>query len=151
MTLRDDLEAAVRQLSGNPTEALTDDAWTTALPIGEGRVLPAQARIDLTGQYVMLLTPLARLVDGGRDTVLTLLTRNADPSLTDAASYAVVVDDEGPALVAVHHWALPRLSADQFGELLIVFARAVRGMVEDLAELAAGGAPLELVEGESLA
>lgn len=143
MTLRDDFARAVTQAGGAKNDELAGDRWSTVVPAGNG-LLAAEARLDRSGQYLTFMASLARLRSRDGDVPLTLLNRHVDPARTDAAAYAIDVDDGGDVVVAVLHWPLQALDPSTFDDLLVTFARAVRGMYADLAELAAAGAPLEM-------
>ena len=150
MTLQDDLDLAVRGVAGPKTQGLDPDGrWTTAIPVDDtGLLLPAQARMALSGRSFTLLTVLAEL-DEEHDAELfaSLLRHAADPDRTSGANYAIVTEELDEVLLAVHHWVLPTITADQFATLLRVFVTAVRGMRADLEDMIEAGAPLQLVTG----
>jgi len=148
-SLRDDLDAAVRSVAGPANPGLDSEGnWVTAIPLGEPAArLPVQARMATSGDAFTLLAPLADLGEPHDVEVFaTLLRHPADADQTGGASYAVVTEETGEVLVAIHHWVLPSISTEDFKALLLAFASAVRGMRADLQDIVAAGAPLRLVE-----
>ena len=100
-----------------------------------------------SGDAFTLLAPLAELGEPYNvDLFAALLRHPADADQTGGASYAVVTEETGEVLVAVHHWVLPSISTEDFKALLRAFASAVRGMRDDLQDIVGAGAPLRLVE-----
>ena len=152
MALRDDLEAATRAVGGAANQGLDGDAsWSTVVPIEGSAVAPVQVVLATSGRSFSLRSPLADLDGPAPEVLLALLRRHADADHTAGAAYAVVDDGEVDVLLATASWVLPSVSADQLGELLGAFAVAVRAMRADLADLAAGGAPLHVLPGLDLA
>lgn len=147
-SLREHLDAAVRSAGGRANQGLDHDGtWSTVLPVGSDVLVPTTVRLALSGRYFTLVAPLAAL-DGPADAelLLSLLSRHADADRSDGAAYAIVSADSGDIVVATYHWLLPSISPDEFATVLQVFARAVRGLHEDLAELEAAGAPLAMLD-----
>lgn len=153
MTLIDDLAIAVRTAGGPANQDLASDGtWETVVPVAGTSMLPVLMlpvlmRPATSGRYFTLTAPLA-ILDGPdvSEVAMALLRRHLDPDRTDGAAYAVVSEEMGDLIVAIHHWVLPSISVAAFSELLVTFARAVRGMWSDLEEMRAGGAPMRSFE-----
>ena len=127
-SLRDDLDAAGTSRSRvQRTRAWTPtEAGSPRIPLDEpGALLPVQARMATSGDAFTLLAPWRNSVS--RTTWSCSPRCSVDPADADqtgGASYAVVTEETGEVLVAVHHWVLPSISTEEFNALLRAFASA---------------------------
>jgi hypothetical protein len=148
LSLQGDLDAAVRAAGGPANQGLgPDGGWATIVPVNTTGCLAMRARMSASGEYFSLEAPLATLEEHASPEVLrSLLRRNLEADHGDGATYAVVSEEEGDVVVAVYHWVLPSIAPAEFAGVLKVFARAVRALRSDLADLSAAGAAIGLIE-----
>lgn len=151
MSLRDDLDQAVRA-AGGPRNAglLGDGTWGTVVPVGGDRLLPVQARLARSGHRLSLVAALAHLHTPDPEVLAALLGRHVEADRTDGVAYGLVSEEDGDLVVGVLHWVLASITPEQFRDLLRTFTRAVADLRADLEDMIALGAPLELIPASTL-
>jgi hypothetical protein len=142
MSLREELNSAIAALDASYEPKAQLDAagrYAVLLPLPsavielrEGR-LPIEVALSKTGNYFSLLSPLAVIDDQAtRGFCEALLHRQFYADQVAGISFAINVLNDDDILMAVYHWMLPSISADQFAAL---FKRFVTAVIEAIGEL----------------
>ena len=145
MTLEEDVNAALESMSrlnASSTLAL-DDAGRCTIPVpmppeiadlADG-ALVINVEMSGTGRYFTLSSPLATIDENtGADFLRALLYRQFYADQVSGAGFAIGGRED--VLVAVHHWALDKISTDEFSALFKGFISASLDLIDEVNNMA---------------